>query len=252
MQRPYRRTVRPVRTGHCVGSPRVRRGGYYAPKTPKSPARERRCAALLRAGDDRPRSLPPGPCRAGDRPVSSRASRTPDTTPVANRPECQDRVSIIFWQYMHMGVMVPAHGLCDRVLKSAAMARRRAGRFVRGAAGGGAGARRSVCAGRAAPDGGDERVSEGKPVFLLHGTPGSRLGPSPRGMVLYHQGVRLISQRPAPVTAVRTGCRTAASPTWRRTWRRSRTRWVWSASAWWAAPAAGRTHSAARRCWRTG
>jgi pimeloyl-ACP methyl ester carboxylesterase len=30
-------------------------------------------------------------------------------------------------------------------------------------------------------------------VFLLHGTPGSRLGPSPRGMVLYHQGVRLIS-----------------------------------------------------------
>jgi pimeloyl-ACP methyl ester carboxylesterase len=34
---------------------------------------------------------------------------------------------------------------------------------------------------------------KGRPVFLLHGTPGSRLGPSPRGMVLYHQGVRLIS-----------------------------------------------------------
>ncbi|WP_255947996.1 alpha/beta fold hydrolase [Streptomyces odontomachi] len=33
----------------------------------------------------------------------------------------------------------------------------------------------------------------GKPVFLLHGTPGSRLGPSPRGVMLYHQGVRLIS-----------------------------------------------------------
>lgn len=30
-------------------------------------------------------------------------------------------------------------------------------------------------------------------MFLLHGTPGSRLGPSPRGMMLYHQGVRLIS-----------------------------------------------------------
>jgi pimeloyl-ACP methyl ester carboxylesterase len=34
---------------------------------------------------------------------------------------------------------------------------------------------------------------EGSPVFLLHGTPGSRLGPHPRGMVLYRLGVRLIS-----------------------------------------------------------
>lgn len=33
----------------------------------------------------------------------------------------------------------------------------------------------------------------GKPVFLLHGTPGSRLGPSPRGVVLYQLGVRLIT-----------------------------------------------------------
>lgn len=33
----------------------------------------------------------------------------------------------------------------------------------------------------------------GKPVFLLHGTPGSRLGPAPRGVLLYQQGVRLIS-----------------------------------------------------------
>jgi pimeloyl-ACP methyl ester carboxylesterase len=34
---------------------------------------------------------------------------------------------------------------------------------------------------------------EGKPVFLLHGTPGSRLGPHPRPAVLHRLGVRLIS-----------------------------------------------------------
>ncbi len=34
---------------------------------------------------------------------------------------------------------------------------------------------------------------EGKPVFLLHGTPGSRLGPHPRSAVLHRLGVRLIS-----------------------------------------------------------
>ncbi|MCF1592997.1 alpha/beta fold hydrolase [Streptomyces muensis] len=33
----------------------------------------------------------------------------------------------------------------------------------------------------------------GFPVFLLHGTPGSRLGPAPRPMLLYHQRVRLIT-----------------------------------------------------------
>nr|WP_240670318.1 alpha/beta hydrolase [Actinoplanes solisilvae] len=33
----------------------------------------------------------------------------------------------------------------------------------------------------------------GSPVFLLHGTPGSRLGPKPRTGVLYRLGVRLIS-----------------------------------------------------------
>jgi pimeloyl-ACP methyl ester carboxylesterase len=32
----------------------------------------------------------------------------------------------------------------------------------------------------------------GFPVFLLHGTPGSRSGPKPRGIVLYRLGVRLI------------------------------------------------------------
>lgn len=32
----------------------------------------------------------------------------------------------------------------------------------------------------------------GWPVFLLHGTPGSRFGPKPRGSVLYRLGVRLI------------------------------------------------------------
>ena len=33
----------------------------------------------------------------------------------------------------------------------------------------------------------------GFPVFLLHGTPGSRLGPAPRPMLLYHQQVRLVT-----------------------------------------------------------
>jgi pimeloyl-ACP methyl ester carboxylesterase len=34
---------------------------------------------------------------------------------------------------------------------------------------------------------------EGKPVFLLHGTPGGRYGPRPRGPVLYRLGIRLIT-----------------------------------------------------------
>jgi pimeloyl-ACP methyl ester carboxylesterase len=33
---------------------------------------------------------------------------------------------------------------------------------------------------------------DGFPVFLLHGTPGSRLGPKPRASVLYRLGIRLI------------------------------------------------------------
>ena len=33
----------------------------------------------------------------------------------------------------------------------------------------------------------------GRPVFLLHGTPGSRVGPRPRPMFLYQHGTRLIS-----------------------------------------------------------
>ncbi|MET7747732.1 alpha/beta hydrolase [Micromonospora sp. NPDC005367] len=34
---------------------------------------------------------------------------------------------------------------------------------------------------------------DGVPIFLLHGTPGSRSGPKPRSSVLYRYGVRLIS-----------------------------------------------------------
>ncbi|WP_369237124.1 alpha/beta fold hydrolase [Streptomyces sp. R21] len=34
---------------------------------------------------------------------------------------------------------------------------------------------------------------DGHPVFLLHGTPGSRVGPRPRPMFLYQRGTRLIS-----------------------------------------------------------
>lgn len=33
----------------------------------------------------------------------------------------------------------------------------------------------------------------GAPVFFMHGTPGSRLGPHPRSQLLYHLGVRLIA-----------------------------------------------------------
>ncbi|MBS2963243.1 alpha/beta hydrolase [Actinocrinis puniceicyclus] len=33
----------------------------------------------------------------------------------------------------------------------------------------------------------------GHPVFLLHGTPGSRVGPRPRGAVLYRRGIRLLA-----------------------------------------------------------
>ncbi len=33
----------------------------------------------------------------------------------------------------------------------------------------------------------------GAPVFLLHGTPGSRFGPKPREALLYRQGIRLIT-----------------------------------------------------------
>src|SRR4051794_9200169 len=51
---------------------------------------------------------------------------------------------------------------------------------------------------RAAADGRGVAVEEwgapaGYPVFLLHGTPGSRLGPIPRAMVLYQLGIRLVT-----------------------------------------------------------
>jgi len=39
-------------------------------------------------------------------------------------------------------------------------------------------------------------ASHGYPVFLMHGTPGSRNGPIPRSSVLYRQGIRLICYDP--------------------------------------------------------
>ena len=47
-------------------------------------------------------------------------------------------------------------------------------------------------------DGRQLRVQEwgnphGSPVFLMHGTPGSSLGPKPRDALLYRQGIRLIT-----------------------------------------------------------
>ena len=38
----------------------------------------------------------------------------------------------------------------------------------------------------------DFGAMDGKPVFYLHGTPGSRLGPRPRALLLHQLGVRLI------------------------------------------------------------
>lgn len=53
---------------------------------------------------------------------------------------------------------------------------------------------------------------EGKPVFLLHGTPGGRNGPRPRGIVLYRLGIRLISyDRPGYPGSERVPGRTVAS-----------------------------------------
>jgi pimeloyl-ACP methyl ester carboxylesterase len=53
---------------------------------------------------------------------------------------------------------------------------------------------------------------EGKPVFLLHGTPGGRYGPRPRGIVLYRLGIRLISyDRPGYPDSDRVPGRTVAS-----------------------------------------
>ncbi|MEV1166962.1 alpha/beta hydrolase [Nonomuraea sp. NPDC049784] len=68
-----------------------------------------------------------------------------------------------------------------------------------------------------APDGRRLAVEErgkpdGTPVFLLHGTPGSRLGPSPRAQVLYRLGVRLITfDRPGYGLSDRMPNRTVAS-----------------------------------------
>jgi hypothetical protein len=39
----------------------------------------------------------------------------------------------------------------------------------------------------------DSGAPAGFPVFLMHGTPGSRLGPQPRSAMLHRRGIRLIS-----------------------------------------------------------
>lgn len=52
----------------------------------------------------------------------------------------------------------------------------------------------------------------GAPVFLLHGTPGSRKGPKPRASVLYRLGVRLVTfDRPGYGGSTRDEGRTVAS-----------------------------------------
>ncbi|MFD3548322.1 alpha/beta fold hydrolase [Streptomyces sp. NPDC058655] len=52
---------------------------------------------------------------------------------------------------------------------------------------------------------------DGRPVFLLHGMPGSRLGPAPRGMVLYQRRMQLIAyDRPGYGVSDRHAGRTVA------------------------------------------
>jgi pimeloyl-ACP methyl ester carboxylesterase len=52
---------------------------------------------------------------------------------------------------------------------------------------------------------------DGQPVFLMHGMPGSRLGPRPRGIVLERMGIRLISyDRPGYGLSSRHAGRTVA------------------------------------------
>jgi pimeloyl-ACP methyl ester carboxylesterase len=56
---------------------------------------------------------------------------------------------------------------------------------------------------------------KGFPVFLLHGTPGSRSGPVPRASLLYQLGVRLISyDRPGYGGSERHEGRTVAAAAW--------------------------------------
>jgi pimeloyl-ACP methyl ester carboxylesterase len=64
----------------------------------------------------------------------------------------------------------------------------------------GAGEARSLSRVTHVVEAGDRRLAvdvsgagHGMPVFLLHGTPGSRHGPKPRGKVLYTLGIRLIA-----------------------------------------------------------
>jgi pimeloyl-ACP methyl ester carboxylesterase len=55
----------------------------------------------------------------------------------------------------------------------------------------------------------------GSPVFLLHGMPGSRNGPKPRGSVLYRLGVRLVSyDRPGYGLSTRQEGRSVADAAW--------------------------------------
>jgi pimeloyl-ACP methyl ester carboxylesterase len=67
------------------------------------------------------------------------------------------------------------------------------------------------------PDGRQLAIEElgapdGDPVFYLHGTPGSRLGPRPRATILHHLGVRLITyDRPGYGESDRQFGRTVAS-----------------------------------------
>lgn len=82
-----------------------------------------------------------------------------------------------------------------------------------------------------------ERLGDprGRPVFLLHGMPGSRLGPAPRGMVLYQRKTQLITYD-RPGYGDLTGCPAVVSPTRSRMYGPSRITWDSTGSPWWAGP----------------
>ena len=92
----------------------------------------------------------------------------------------------------------------------------------------------------------------GHPVFLLHGTPGSRVGPLPRGRVLYELGVRLITfDRPGYGWSDRLRLAAGSRRRARRAGDRGR-RWASTGSRSSAGREAARTRLPARPCCPSG
>ena len=95
-------------------------------------------------------------------------------------------------------------------------------------------------------------AAHGTPVFLLHGTPGSRKGPKPKAehaLPPRHQADRV---RPPGLRGLDPAHRDGPSLTARPMWPPSPTTWASTGSLWSADPAAGRTPWPAPPCCPTG